>query len=159
MDERKRMTATERESLMRINLALSIVMNHRDKLARRTALVSRGSWYLGVARAMLEKYLDGCYRTIPAEQERILKRGMLEMTCHVGIRCSATMNAHIGRDYGVIVPMDVINTLFAACTDHCVTCMKTGEDQRRCELKKALDIVPNDAEDRPDGSCPYGSIL
>ena len=73
MDERKRLTVTEREALMRVNLAHSIIVNHREELARRTALVPRGSWYLGVARAMLEKYLDGCYRTMPPEQERILK--------------------------------------------------------------------------------------
>lgn len=159
MGEIKRLTASERESIMRINLAMSLVEHHREELKRRTALIPRGSWYLGVARAMLQKYLDGCYQTIPPEQERILKRGMREMTCHVGIRCPATMSAHIERDYGVIVPIEVINTLFSACQDHCITCMKTGEEQKRCELKKALDVVPNDADDRDDGGCPYGTLL
>ena len=144
---------------MRLNLALSIVMNHGDKLDRRTRAIPRGAFYLASARKMLERYVEECYRTIPAEQLMILQRSIREMTCYVGVRCVATVNANIGKDWGVVVPLNVINTLFAACTDHCVTCMKTGEDQRRCELKKALDLVPNDAEDRKDGSCPYGSIL
>lgn len=159
MDERKRLTATEREALMRINLALSICMNHRNELARRTGLIPRGAFYLASAQKMLERYVEECYRTIPAEQLMILQRSIREMTCYVGVRCPATMNANTGRDWGVIVPLNVINTLFAACTDHCLTCVRTGEDQRRCELKKALDLVPNDAKDRKDGSCPYGSIL
>ena len=159
MEERKRLTASERESILRINLALSITEGHRENLRRRTALIPRGSWYLGVAKGMLAKYLEGCYRTIPPEQLLILKRSMREMTCHVGIRCPATMNANIEKDYGVIVPLGVINTLFSACQDHCLTCMKTGEEQARCELKKALDVVPNDAKDRDDGKCPYGALL
>ena len=58
-----------------------------------------------------------------------------------------------------MVPLDVINTLFSACKDHCLTCMAYGEDQARCELKKALDTVPNDSMDQTDGSCPYKAIF
>ena len=157
--EMKRITATEREALMRINLALSILMNHRDEMAKRTAMIPRGAFYWASAQKMLEKYTEGCYRTIPAEQLMVLRRSIQEMTCHVGVRCPATMRVAKDTDWGVIVPLRVINTLFSACTDHCVTCLKTGEDQRRCELKKALDAVPNDAEDRKDGLCPYGAML
>ena len=158
-NERKRLTALERDALMKINLALSIVCNREDDLQKRTAMIKRGGFYLASARTMLEKYIENIYCTIPTEQLIILQRSIQEMTCTIGVRCAATKNAHIERDFGVIVPLGVINTLFSACTDHCVTCLKTSEDQRRCELKKALDTVPNDAKDRDDGQCPYGSML
>lgn len=157
--DKKRLTATEREALMRINLALRFLQGEPADLTRRTAMVKRGKWYLGVARGMLEKYLRGAYLTIPHEQLRILERSIQETSITVGVRCQATRDRNRGTEYGVIVPIDTLNLLFAACADHCLTCTGDRESQARCELRKALDVIPNDAEERTDGGCQYRGLL
>lgn len=157
--EIKRLTATEREALMRVNLALRFLQTEPADLTRRTAMVRRGSWYLGVGRGMLERYLQAVYRTIPPEQLRILERSIMETTITVGVRCQATRDRNRGTEYGVIVPIDTLNLLFTACMDHCLTCTGSPEEQRRCQLRKALDAIPNDVKDREDGGCPYRGLL
>lgn len=156
--ERIRVTASEREALMRINLAYNFLLKEPEHLTRRAKRIRRGAFWLGAARAALERFMEGAYRTIPAEQLMIIRRSILETSYTVGIKCSATANANRDKEYGVIVPIETINTIFAACKDHCLTCMSGTEEQRRCGLRKALDTIPNDRDDRDDG-CPYRALM
>ena len=157
--EKKRLTATEREALARINIAKRFLQKEPADLTRRTAMVRRGKWYLAVARGMLERYMKEVNQTIPPEQVKIFERTIEETTVTVGVRCQATRDRNRGTEYGVIVPIDTLNLLFAACADHCLTCTGDRESQARCELRRALDVIPNDAEERTDGGCQYRGLL
>ena len=159
MSERTRITASEREALMRINLGLNFLLEEPERLKRRTKLVRRGAFWLGAARSALERYMHGVYRTIPTEQLQIIRRSIMETGYTVGIKCRATADANRFSEWGVIVPIEVINTMFNACTDHCLTCMGDTEAQKKCKLRKALDILPNDTEERNDGTCPYRELM
>ena len=159
MDGRQRITATEREALMRVNLALNFMLREPERLTRRTKMIKRGAFWLGAARAALTRYMEAAYRTIPPEQLRIIQRSINETTYTVGIRCPATAEARRFSEWDVIVPIDVIGVIFSACKDHCLTCLGETEDQKRCALRKALDTIPNDTEEREDGLCPYRAIL
>lgn len=159
MDDRRRVTATERESLMRTNLALNFLLQEPSNLERRTAMIEHGADWLDAARDALERYMEAVYRTIPAEQLMTIHRSLLETSYTVGIKCSATANVNRDKEYGVIVPLETLNALFAACEDHCLTCMNGTEEQRRCDLRKALDMMPNDSEDRQDDGCPYRALM
>lgn len=155
----KRMTATERESLMRVNLALNFLITEAENLKGRNKLIRRGNWFLAAARGLVKKYMTECYRTIPKEQLAVIRRSVQDTTYTVGVRCPATRDRKRDEEYGVIVPIGVLNVIFSACGDHCLTCMGNGDEQRKCRLRKALDVIPNDVEDRDDGQCPYQGIL
>ena len=156
---KRRLTATEREALARINIAKRFLQEEPRDLVRRTAMIRRGGWYLGVARGMLERYMREVNQTIPPEQVKAFERSIAESTITVGVRCQATRDRNRGTEYGVIVPIDTLNLLFAACLDHCLTCTGDRESQARCDLRKALDVIPNDAEERTDGGCQYRGLL
>lgn len=159
MSERTRITASEREALMRINLGLSFLLEEPEQLKRRTKLTRRGAFWLGAARSALERYMNEVYMTIPPEQLQMIRRSVMETSYTVGIRCRATADANRFENYGMIVPFDVIGTLLDACKDHCLTCMGDTEAQKKCKLRKALDILPNDTEDKDDGTCPYRALM
>lgn len=159
MDARQRITATEREALMRVNLALNFLLREPESLTRRTKMIKRGAFWLGAARAALARYMEAAYRTIPPEQLRIIQRSINETSYTVGIRCPATAEARRFSEWGVIVPIEVIGVIFSACQDHCAICLGTAAEEKGCALRKALDTIPNDTEERPDGGCPYRAIL
>ena len=159
MSERTRITANEREALMQINLGLSFILEEQERLKRRTRMTKRGAFWLGAARSALERYMNEVYPTIPQEQLKIIRRSIMETSYTVGIKCRATADANRLDDYGMIVPFDVIGTILDACKDHCLTCMGDTEMSKRCKLRKALDILPNDIVDRDDGTCPYRELM
>lgn len=159
MEDRKRVTASEREALMRINLAMSFLMDEPVHLKNRSKMVKNGAFLLGSARSALERYMDGAYRTIPAEQLMTIRRSIMETAYRVGIKCSATANANRDKEWGVVVPNETINLLFDACSDHCLMCGLDTEGQKKCKLRKALDAIPNDSVDEPDGACQYRKMI
>lgn len=159
MESKQRITATEREALMRLNLAYNFLLESPENLTRRTKMIDRGAFYLASARKMMEQYIKSAYRTIPTEQLKIIQRSIKETSYTVGVKCPATANARRFEEWGVIVPIAAINELFTACGDHCITCMGDTEAQAKCELRKALDMIPNDTEERSDGGCPYRALM
>ena len=159
MDSRTRVTAGDREALMRINLGLNFLLEEPERLKRRTKMVRRGAFWLGAARSALERYMTSVYKTIPAEQLQTIRRSIMETGYTIGIKCKATADANRFAEWGVIVPIEVVNVMFDACKDHCLTCMGDTEAQKRCKLRKALDILPNDTEERSDGTCPYRALM
>ena len=157
--ETKRMTAGERESLMRVNLAMSLLLSEADSLKRRNKLIRYGNQMLAAARGLVSRYVSDCYRTIPLEQLKTIQRSIADTTYTVGVRCQATRDRNRDREYGVVVPIGALNAIFAACGEHCLMCMGSTDEQNRCPLRKALDAIPNDVQDRADGRCPYQGVL
>ena len=157
--ETKRMTATEREALMRVNLALNFLITEAENLKVRNKLVRRGNQLLAAARGLVKRYVTECYATVPAEQLAAVRRSVHDTVYTVGVRCQATRDRKRDEEYGVVVPIGALNVIFSACGDHCLTCMGDFGEQRKCPLRKALDAIPNDVADRDDGRCPYQGVL
>lgn len=158
-EKRIRMTASERESLTRINLGLSFLLTEPQNLERRTRMIKKGKFWLGAARKALEKYTESAYLTVPPEQLLTIRRSIMETGYYVGVKCGATVNVNRTKEMGLVLPFDVITTLVNGCNDHCLTCALDTEGQRRCKLRKALDAIPNDNPDRDDGGCPYRNMI
>lgn len=160
MPEIKRLTATEREAIMRLSLALEFLTVDVDFLKRRAEMVPNGKALLAGARGMVRKFIDLSCDTMPEDQLKSMIRTMKMTTFEVGVKCPATAkNSRRLDDYGVIVSLNAINEIFAACEDHCALCIGGPAEVKGCALRKALDTIPNDAAERPDGGCPYRVIL
>lgn len=159
MSDVKRMTASEREALTRINLGLSFLLVETAALEKRTAMIPNGKFWLGAARSALTKYTQAVYDTIPNEQLLTIRRSIMETGYTVGVLCGARANVNRTKEMGLVVPFDVITTLVNGCNDHCLTCALDTEGQKRCQLRKALDAIPNDTVDRDDGGCQYRNMI
>lgn len=156
----KRLTATEREVMMRLNLALQFLTVDVPLFEPRVSMIEHGSSMLNGARGMIDKFLRECYKTIPTDQLKTLARSLRDASYTVGIRCPATKNnAKREDEYGVVVPISAINEVFAALQDHCAICMAGQAEAKSCKLRKALDAIPNDSVDRTDGGCQYRTLL
>lgn len=155
----RRMTATEREAIMRLSLALEFLTVDARHIRQRAEMVPGGKEMLEQARDNVRNFIDLACDTMPDDQLRSMIRTMKMTTFEVGVKCPATMkNSRRLDEWGVIVSLNAINELFAACEDHCALCIAGEAEAKGCALRKALDTIPNDIEDRNDGRCPYRAI-
>ena len=157
--EQKRMTATEREAFQRIGLAEMLIRTEGENLKTRTKMIPRGAWRIASVISQLTRYINDVCDTIPEEQRKPLWRALQETSYTVGIRCPATRDRERDKQYGIFVPIWALDAIFAACGDHCITCMGGYDEQRKCPLRKALDAIPNDVKEREDGRCHYQGDL
>lgn len=158
--ERVRLKGYELTALMRFHVALCLLKDHEAEFKKRAKMVKGGTWYLKTAAGLLDKLIDAAYDTIPREQLQTIKHSIMETTYTVGVRCKATHSDDKYREnYGAIVPYAVLDEIFTACEDHCALCIAGPAEAKGCALRKALDVIPNDAEDKDDGGCPYRAVL
>ena len=156
--ETKRLTASERESLVRLNVALEILTKEPAELAQRSALIPGAKRDLAMMSAKIRKLMDGYAHTIPSEQLRTYANSLKMVSYVIGAKRPGGQ----GRDdknYGMWLPYEVINKLLDGCHDHCMMCGLDKTDRKRCPLRKALDTIPNDVERSEDGDCPYYGII
>ena len=66
--EQKRLTASERECLVRLNVALEILTKEPAGLAQRSAMVPGVRRDLAMMAAKINKLMDGFIDTIPNDQ-------------------------------------------------------------------------------------------
>lgn len=156
--ETKRLTASERESLMRMNIALDILTTEYTALAARAALVPGAKRDLAMMRVKIDKIMEGFILTIPQEQLRTYQNALLMSGYSIGIKRPGG-TANNDKEYGMWLPNEVINGLVKGCHDHCMMCDLDKGQRRSCWLRKALDIVPNDVPQHEDGDCPYYTII
>ena len=159
--ETVRMTATEREALIRVNLGLTFLLDDVKPLENRTRMIKRGGWLLATARGCLQKYIHEALKTVSLDQLKTLNRTIRETTYSVGVRCPATQNRDIEkiRDFGIVVSYESMHVLLDACKEKCHLCGYDTEGQRRCPLRKALDSIPNDQIREGQDECPYYQII
>lgn len=150
--ETKRMSASERETMLRVVTALNILITEPEQLKSRMKDVPYYSRDVGMLRkkalTMIEKMTD----TIPKEQMWQWYREVKSVSYTVGVSGVTSRN---NEKYGVWLPNNVINALLEGCKEQCLMCNLDKGQRRACALKKALDAVPNDVPDKMDGDCPY----
>ena len=155
--EQKRLTASERESLLRLNVALEILINEPKEIPVRTAMVPYAKRDMAMMAAKIRKIMEGFAQTIPLEQMPIYIRALKMTSYTVGIK--RPINNNRNDEYGMWLPFSVLNELLQGCHDHCLTCDFDKIGRMKCPLKKALDAIPNDVHERADGDCPYYTVI
>ena len=155
--EKKRLTASEREALVRLSVALEILIGEPKHLTARAALVPGAKRDMAMMASRIRKLMEGFTATIPPEQLLIYRRALQMASYTVGVRRPGEPRDE--KDYGIWLPWEVMNVLLQGCHDHCMMCDLDKGQRRACPLKKALDTIPNDQPDRSDGDCPYYTLV
>lgn len=157
--DRQRMTGWEKDALLRLAVAEQILCRETGAIEKR-AKSAPGCWRdIRMLQAKIEKIQKQLLDTVPLEQLYILQRAMKDCSYEIGSRGPAGRNAaKFKEENGMWLPYQVINVLFGGAREKCLVCMNSMEDQKRCPLRKALDLIPSDVEDRADGGCPYMDV-
>ena len=153
-----RLTASDRESLIRLNIAYEILEAEGEQLSRRFKLINGGPRDLGMLKAKIHALMERVIDTIPDDQMMTYIRSLKMATYTIGIRRPGSL----GRDeknFGMWLSYEVINALLSGCHDHCMMCPGDLAERRACKLRKALETIPNDAPERGDGDCPFYTIM
>lgn len=156
--QRNRLTASERESLIRMNIALEILTQEPAGLARRSALVPGAKRDLAMMATKIRKLMEGFTKTIPDDQLLIYRRALQMSSYTVGMK-KPVFNQRNEKDFGMWLPFEVINELLAGLHEKCMMCDLDTVGRKKCPLRKALTIIPNDVPDRDDGDCPYYTVI
>ena len=156
--EKKRLTASEREALLRLNVALDILTYEPERLRERSKSVPYASRDLPMLAAKIRKLIEGYTATIPLEQLPSWKKNIKSVSYLVGVRKPGALRQN-GTDFGLWLPFDTINLLLESTHDKCMMCTLDKAQRRICRLKKVIDSIPNDIPDRDDGDCPYYTLV
>ena len=156
--EKIRLTASDRESLIRLNVAYEILDTEGKQLNRRFRAINGGNRDLGMLKAKIQKLMEKVIDTIPDDQLMTYIRSLKMASYTVGIKKPGPMGRN-EKDYGMWLPYEVINAMLAGCHDHCMMCPGDLAERRACKLRRALETIPNDAADREDGDCPFYTLM
>ena len=156
--EPKRLTATEREALVRLCVAQEIFASVPGELAERMKLIPGAKRDLAMMAKKIDKLLDQATDTIPREQWSTYNNSLKMATYAIGVKGPAG-NGQRNNEFGMWLPYDVINALLEGCHDHCLMCEMDKYACRRCGLRKALETVPNDTPDDDSLGCKYKMVM
>ena len=158
--ETKRLTANERDAMIRMCAAMAILGTEPEKLTQRFKIadlpyINRD---IGMLRSVIAKIIEHLTKTIPAEQLQSWKKQVHNTTYNVGVTNFLKLQSN-EKDYGIWLSFDTVYKLIAGCHDTCLMCSLDKVQRRSCPLKKALDTIPNDSQDRVDGDCQYYGLI
>lgn len=152
--ETKRLTATERESMMRMYIAMDLLHEAAGNLGERAKLVPYAKRDLGMMRAKVLKLLNQFTLTVPADQMKTFTNCLKMASFTVGVKAPGKP-VRDDRTYGMWLPYADLEGLLKGCRDHCDMCPADKQHRMSCDLRKVLDAIPNDSAPRDDGDCPY----
>lgn len=159
MSDKRRLTASERESLLRLNVALEILTMEREGLRTRAAMIPGAKRDMAMMAARILKLMKDFAATIPDDQLLTYKRSLEMASYTVGIKRPGNGERRDEKNYGLWLPFEIINALLVGCHDHCMMCPADKAQRRACRLRKALETIPNDAPTREDGDCPFYTLM
>lgn len=158
MSNTTRLTASDRESLMRLNVAYEILLTEGAHLDRRLNMIDGGKRDWGLLKKKINQLMERLTDTIPKDQMMTYIRSLQMASYTIGIKRPGGIVRN-EKDFGLWLSYSVINRLIDGCHDHCMMCPSDKAERRACELRKALDEIPNDAPDRDDDDCPYYTLM
>lgn len=159
MSETRRMTASEREALMRLNVAFEIMaLDVLEPLAERMKMIPGARRDLAMMSKRITKIIEAVPGTIPDNQLKTYLNNLKMVSYTIGVKHPGKLERD-EKNYGIWLPFETLTALLAGCHDHCLMCHEDKAQRRACELRKALDAIPNDTIDREDGDCPYYTLL
>ena len=156
--ETKRLTASEREALLRLNVAMEILILDIGALSERARLIPYAKRDMAMMAKKAEKLLGEFARTIPDAQLKTYLNNLKMVSYTIGVKHPGKLERD-EKNYGIWLPFETLTALLAGCHDHCLMCHEDKARRRGCELRRALDMIPNDTTDREDGDCPYYTLL
>ena len=152
----RRVYASEREELVRL-FALRTVSNALpEEMATRAKMIPGLTEELETIKRMVDEALFHLLETVPKEQEEQLVRTLLTTSYLVGARRPAAQDNN--ADYGLWISNHTMNALLDAIQQSCIVCFKEEDEERRCPLRKALDMIGTDVEHGDRGECGYRTI-
>ena len=155
-DGRERMRGDEREGLIMLLLAGQVLSDAEEKIGRRAGTVRRGSWRIHLAKSHINRAADDIMATIPVDQLQTAKHDMMKATYKIGWY----RPLQIRDEWGVWVSYHDLARMADAIADHCITCNKDGNGQRKCELRKILNDIPGKTmEPEKGGPCPWATLM
>lgn len=157
--DKPRLTASEREALLRMNIALEVLYTETKPLERRARLIPGAKRDLAMMAGKIRKLMQEFAKTIPDNQLLTYRRALEMVSYTVGVRQPGKDGQRSYREYGMWLPFEVLNELLVGCHDHCLVCHDDPAKRRACKLRKALETIPNDRDEREDGDCPYYTLM
>ena len=155
----KRMTASEREALVRLNVAFEIMaLDVLEPLRVRLKLIPGARRDLAMMSKRITKIIEAVPATIPDAQLRTYLNALKMVSYTISVNAPGKLERD-EKKYGMWIPFEVLNALLDGCHDHCLMCPEDKAHRKACPLRRALEIIPNDAEDREDGDCPFYTLL
>jgi len=154
----KRLTASEREALVRMSVALEILWEAPAALRARSKLVKNATRDLAMMRSVIFKLMGKFAATIPEDQQRSYRITLDNMSYTVGMKRPAKQTRD-EKNYGMWIPYEILRALLAGCEDHCLMCPDDVAKRRACKLRRAMEAIPNDAPPRDDGECPFYTVM
>ena len=159
MMERKRLSASERDSLVKLNIVLEILRKDLNPLRTRLGSIPYAKRDLAMMASVIQKLMEKTNETIPDEQIMTYINALKMSSYVIGAKSPGKNKESNMKDYGMWLPYEILNHLFNGCHDHCLMCTLGTVERRQCILRKTLDAIPNDVPDREDGDCPYGTVI
>ena len=156
--ETRRLTASEREALIRLAVAQEILTDAPADLRQRARMIRGASRDLAMMAKKIAVLLEGFDDTIPTDQLRTYNNSLRMASYTIGVKGPAG-NGRRDDQFGMWLPYSVLNALLEGCHDKCLMCEYDRWECRRCELRKALDTVPNDTPDDDSLGCKYKMVM
>ena len=154
IDVTKKVTAAERDALIRLNIAWLILSKEPEWLKERSRLVPFAARDLGMIKARIRKLLDAFEATVPDEQLKTYSNNLAMASYKIGVRRPGG-EPRDDDNYGLWLSNRTIDGFQAMAHELCSMCVKNAAEQRVCFLRKTLDAVPNDALEHEGDGCPY----
>ena len=158
-----RLRASERVAAMRLAICRAILKRGIGDLDKRAATIPGCKRDLALCTKLIDKNLVAIKDTLPAEQGDLFEQSLAGVTYELMTRCPATSHndKKWAEENGMWLPFNVINALFDGAREKCMMCSYDTEGQRRCALRKALNVIPHDIEHsgEDEGKCPYYTIM
>lgn len=141
MDERKRMTAADREILNTLFAMSSIADHCRERFKLLCERVPNAWRDFRLAETKINGIIEKILYTVPIEQLRTVKNHMEMATIHIGVKCAGERP----KDHWLMTYDDVA-TLAAFATD--VKCFSCMDYNGPCKLREVLKTIPIEVMDR-----------
>ena len=149
--EQKRLTASERQGLMHMFAAVQ-AMEELTSINRRLESIPGCKRLVRSARGMLRKAADEVLGSMPLEQLKSIRRQLPGLRYSIYVK---NVNCRNMNEDGLYLSYDALDAIAFAVKDHCITCSKNVEEQRKCKLAKALDELPCVNADENARGCRY----
>lgn len=151
MENKKRLTASERTGLMHLFTAVQ-ALSECTTLERRIGSIPGCKRLVNGSLGMLRKAATEVMGSMPLEQVKSVQRNLPGLRYTISI---CDVNGKRMNNDGLWLSFDALDALAFAAQDHCLICTKDTLEQRKCPVAKALDELPCANVDENAHGCPY----
>lgn len=152
---KKRMVYAEQKAFLELHAVISQMGFVIQGLERRIGSIKGVKGYINSAIALLTKAANEMTLTLPDEQRAHLRRQLIGLYMHVGIRdkfAEAKRNAKSGR----LMSYEELDVVADAVRECCRFCnINDPQQQKQCKFCKLMDSLPVDKPDEDATGCGY----